>query len=499
MRPPLLVPLVVLGLAGFVCAGEPPLDRPVDAAAVLTDPARRVSIDVKDVPLDQALQMLAKPHDLSIISAQSVKTNVTARFSDVTLEQALESLVTINGFAYRTKGRVIEIYSPPAGEAVTVEKPVVRTFHLNYASADKLKVLLKPFLTKEHGKIEAEASGNALIVHDVPGAVESVARVLTEIDRPEPQVTIGAEIIEAGMDMAEKLGIDWEARVAVTGATRPTTFPFNKNNSHNRFIPSNSPGAAADDDDDDAEFSPDDSFPYATREDFTFGTIDASGLRIILNMLKSDGGTNLIANPEITTLNSHEAKINIGDTVPVPIFTTNLETGVTATTGFEDVETGVILSVTPLVNENRTITMDVRPEISEIIGFKGQFDERPIVASRKAATRVRVRDGETLVIGGLVRNKSEEEIKKIPFFGDIPLFGWFFKNKAVTQTKSSLYIFITPRIMKEELVRTRAHAAGSRLLKEGLRDTETGADDLRNPGASPFLSPTPIDLPEAED
>ncbi len=478
-----LASAVALALGGAAAgAAEPPDTESVSAAEVLDSSTAKVTLDLQDVPLDDALRILSKQFGLSIITAKDVTTSVTARFNEVSLKEALHSLVTINGFSYRTKGSVIEVYTSPPGKGPAVERPTIETFELKYASAEKTKALLRPFLSEKVGKIEADTNRNILIVYDVPDNMACVAKVVERIDRPEPQVTISAEIIEASIDVDETLGIDWETRLAASGAARPITFPFSKGKSHSDFVPSNNPG-----DGDDDEFSVDDSFPYPSTDDFTFGTLDASGLKAVLQALKTDGGTNLIGNPEITTLNNREAKINLGTTVPVPTYTTNLETGVSTVTGFEDVETGTILRVTPRVNDGgKSVTLKVAPEISEIIGYKGQYDERPVIVSRKAETTVRLRDGETLVIGGLVSEKTVDSTTKIPLLGDIPLLGWLFKSKHSVIEKSSLYIFITPRIMNAECYRKRAKCAVGRLKEAGFENIHSGADDIRKPGASPF-------------
>jgi len=473
-------PLTLAALLALVSACSPVLAAaPPGVERLLEDPQKTFSVEVQNVPIDTVLKMLSKQHNLSIITAKNVNTTVTASFKDVTLGQALDSLVTINGFAYRVKGSVIEVYAPVAGEGAMVEKPVIQTFELQYANADKLKTLVKPFLSSDVGKVEAEIGRNALIVHDMPAAVEAVARVIATLDKPEPQVTIGAEIIEASINVNEKLGVDWGTRIRATGAARPMTWPFSARLKDNRSIPLNDVAGG--------DFGAGEGFPFPEPEDFTFGTLDATGLQAILEILKTDSGTNLIANPEITTLNNHEAKINIGNTVPVAIYTTNLETGVSAVTGFEDVETGTILTITPQVSpRDRTIKLAVKPEISEILEFVGQFDERPIITSRKAETTVRLRDGETLVIGGLVSEKTEKVDTKIPILGDIPLIKGLFSSKTYDRQKSSLYIFVTPRIMNRGVDTTRTKKAASRLTKDGYDQKDSGANDLRNPGSSPF-------------
>lgn len=476
---PLLV-AVLVSAGATAAAAEPPAEpKPVNAADVLRRTDALVTLDVRGAKLDEVLGLLAKQFDLSIIAARNVDAVVTARFKNVTLEEALNSLVTINGFAYRAKGSVVEVYQPRAGEGTpAVEQPRLETYPLKYANAEKVKTLLKQFLSKDFGRIESDAPGNALIVYDLPNALETVAKIIEKLDVPEPQVTISADIVEASLNVGEKLGIDWQTRVALTGASRPITFPFSADKSGSRWVPGNNT--------DGEEFSTTQSFPFPKYEDFKFGTLDASGLKVVLELLKSDTQTNLVANPEITTLNNREAKINIGNSIPVPIYTTNLETGVSAVTGFEQVDTGTILVVTPQVNDGGSITLHVKPEISEILGFKGQFEERPLVASRKAETTVRLRSGDTLVIGGLVSEKTTAIVRKVPILGDVPLLGALFRYHSVDKQKSSLYIFITPRIQNDEGYRDRTRKAGDRLQKAGLGPSGSGADDLRNPSVSPL-------------
>jgi type IV pilus assembly protein PilQ len=461
-------------------------DTATNASDLLNNSKAKVTIDVQDVPLDTALRILSKQFGLSIITAKNVQTTVSARFSDVTLKQAMDSLVTINGFAYRAKGGVIEVYAPAT--AVTADGiPKVQTFQLKYANAAKLKELVNSFIGK-NGKVEADPGSNTLVVYDEDNALQAIAKIVAELDEPDPQVTIGAEIIEASTDASEKLGINWSTRISASGAKRPITFPFDQDKHGGSFVPQNRLGSATPEE---ADFSTNSAFPNAIPDDFTFGTLDATGLSAVLEIIKSDNSSNLIANPEITTLNNREARINIGQTVPVPIYTTNLETGVTAVTGFQEIETGTILSVTPQVNAGgESVTLLVKPEISEILDFKGQFDERPLTASRKAETTVRLRDGETLVIGGLVSEKNGESVTKVPLLGDIPLLGWLFKSTSATKTKSSLYIFVTPRVMENEGYARRTRLAADRLARTGLKANDSSSEDLRKPeAASPFSAP----------
>jgi len=479
--------LLLLACAGSAAAAPPPPKAPT-ALEALNSSAGTVTIDVQAVPLEDVLRVLSRQFGLSIITAKNVNTSVTARFKSVTLKEALDSLVTINGFAYRAHGRVIEVYDPREGAGAAAGQAAVETFTLQYASALELKELLRPFLSKDSGKIEAELNGNTLIVCDTPAAIATIAKVIERVDRPEPQITIGAEIIEVSDSSGLRLGIDWSTKLSAKGSARPTTFPFSNSSTGGSFIPSNPSESSTTDDTDTttSDFTDGSAFPNTAATDFTFGMLDATGLSAVFEAIKTKDGVNVIANPEITTLNNREAKINIGDTVPVPIYTTNIETGVTAVTGFQEVDTGTILTVIPRVNRaGESVTLRVRPEISEITGYKGQFDERPVVSSRRAETTVRLQNGETLVIGGLVRQRVERITHKIPLLGDIPIAGWLFKSIHDEKTRSTLYIFITPRINMNAV--ERAKAAGDRLFRDGLEEApDDGCNELRGPGTSPF-------------
>ena len=152
MRPVLTsAALAALVLACGVGRGAEPPPPPRGAFEALRDTKLKVSLDVQNVPLDDVLRILSKQFDLSIITAKNVTTTVSARFQDVSLQEALESLVTINGFAYRVKGNLIEVYLPRPGESVT-DRPRFETFKLKYANAEQFKSLLKPFLSKDLGK-----------------------------------------------------------------------------------------------------------------------------------------------------------------------------------------------------------------------------------------------------------------------------------------------------------------------------------------------------------
>ena len=240
--------------------------------------------------------------------------------------------------------------------------------------------------------------------------------------------------------MTEKLGIDWTATVTAKGSKRPTTFPFRKRGSDKDMYPFT---------------SYDSSFPPVETTEFSFGTLDFSQFQSILNLLKTRSDTKLISSPRILTLDNKEAKIHVGETVLIPTYEISSETENWQVTGYEEKEVGVTLTVTPQVSPDGSIRLKINPQVSTIIDWRGPNNELPITSDRSAETEILIKDGQTVVIGGLVMNERIEIVKKLPFLGDLPLIGFLFTHKQVgsetkPNKKTDLLIFVTARIVREK-------------------------------------------------
>ena len=157
-----------------------------------------------------------------------------------------------------------------------------------------------------------------------------------------------------------------------------------------------------------------------------------------MEILKSRSDTKIVSNPRITTINNQEAKILVGTVVPIPIYEYSREAGTRVIAGYRDQEVGVKLLVTPNINEQNYVTLSVKPSVEEIIAWTGPDDERPIISTRSAETRVMVKDGETLVIGGLIAETRIKSVTKVPILGDIWLLDYLFSKKTDTLDKTEL-------------------------------------------------------------
>lgn len=408
------------------------------------------SLEFREVDIKDVLRQLAKQYNLNIVFSEAVKGLVTVQLNNVSIEQALDSIITVNGFAYTKRENVYRVTTPQEAER---EGKQTRLFKLNNADATKLKETLKKVLTPD-GSIESDSRSNSIVVTDALSVINKIERMIPALDEITPQVLIEAKLIETSLTKDEKLGIDWTTTVTATGSKRPTTLPFEPKG-ESKWMKNVFPSPISTSTDFPSGYPY--SFPYTVKGDFTFGTLDFSKLQIIFDFLKTRKKTKLIANPRIVTLNNQKATINVGKVLSLPTYERNETTGAMEITGWEKQNVGVVLEVTPQVSPEARIKLKIKPEVSSLIGYAGKMegvDVGPITSTRTAETEVQIKDGQTVVIGGLVKDESLVTVKKVPILGDIPILSLFFRRKEVGSTtipteKTDLLIFVTARIIKD--------------------------------------------------
>jgi type II secretory pathway component GspD/PulD (secretin) len=303
-----------------------------------------------------------------------------------------------------------------------------------------------PFSGRTKEGSQTGARSNALIVTDTSARLAQVARVVSEMDIRPRLIAIEAKLVETTLGRDEKLGVDWQIRASATGATLPTTFPFPKTQGSGDFTatpnPNNQVGGVG------PAFPPGQTFPYAVPANYVFGKLSFEEFTVALDILKQSSTTNLVSAPRITTLDNQEAEIIVGTVVPIARYEHTEQTGVLQISGYDEKKIGVRLLVTPHVGPDSTMILIVNPEISEILEYRGQFNERPVTSTRSATTQVQVRSGETVMIGGLIRTVDMKIERKVPILGDIPILNVLFRHKTTSKQKVDLMIFITPHLLE---------------------------------------------------
>ncbi|NQT23485.1 MAG: hypothetical protein HQ579_08650 [Candidatus Omnitrophica bacterium] len=435
-----------------------------------------VTVNFKGADIRTVLNYLSDVSGVDIIPAPDVSGPITLKLTDKPWETALDIIVRNYGYAYERDRDIIRVVTI---ESLKMEELATEVVKLNYAKAVDVEEIIKDMLS-DRGKVGADDRINALVLTDIPTYLYKAKQVIFKLDKKTPQIMIEAKIIETMLGKDERMGIDWNIRITASGAAKPTTIPFNallpdwglqSSVLTNVFTPLGqtqgvtanvlqggttaqtetaafpSGGTLAD--------SASRLWPFVDADLFTFGTLDFTQFSAVIEYLKRRSDTEIISNPRVTTLNNKQAKIMVGKVYNFPTFDQVEETGRWVISGYEAKELGIRLLVTPNVNENGEIVVDLKPEISNYLGLEQISEElsAPLWATREAETQVMVKDGETIFIGGLIKENTVKVDKRFPILGDLvgdlPFIGNVFKYKVDKKEKTELIFFISVHIVKD--------------------------------------------------
>lgn len=448
--------------------GQPAWSEDVEMEGAAPPATGLISVDFKDAEIRQVLRIISLKSGIDIVAGPDVEGLVTIKLTDVPWEQALDLILRTYSFTYERKGDVIRVMSL---EAVEQEALATDVFTLNYASAKEVSDIIKEMLT-DRGKVRFDERTNTVIVTDLPSSLFQLKQVVGRLDQQTPQVHIESRFVETRLTRDENLGIDWfdSLQLSISPATSSTTFPFpagrDLGNLGHTFI--TKPGdmfytgtSAATN-----AVANRGLFPNAGGQ-FVFGTITMSQLQTTINMLKQRVDTRVISNPTIVTLNNQEASVQVGTDVNIPNFQIDPSTGRATVSGFQTRSTGILMKVTPHINVQSEIVMDVKPEITTVSSTNREYASGisfPDFEVQKAQTQVRLFDGQTLAIGGLKRQAESIQQDKVPVLGDLPVVGWLFTHRRERtpqgQDQLDLLIFMTVHLVKDKAQRAVAAATG---------------------------------------
>jgi type IV pilus assembly protein PilQ len=397
-----------------------------------------VSLDFRDADIQNVLRILSYKSGVNIVAGPEVTGQVTIKLQDVPWQKALQVVLETYGYASERRGNIITVTTienlkkrREDSKLLSAQEPLVtRTFILNYAKATDVVDSIGKMRT-ERGSMNIDARTNAVIVRDVPENVELISDVIKQLDKTTPQVLIEAKIVETTLNNTDRLGVDWVLQASVTGAAIPHTWPFTKST--------------------DNKYAKNDSFPAADSADFTFGTLSFAQAQAAFEALSTRSDTNILSNPRIVTLDNKMAKINVGSQYPFPQYDYNEEQAKLQISGWDYKDIGIIFDVTPHVNNAGYVTLDIDPKVTAILDYVTvENTQLPQLSIEAAHTSVMIKDGETLVIAGLIKDQVVETKKKGPFLGSIPVLGWPFQKTEKTAVKTDLLIFLTPHIINAD-------------------------------------------------
>ena len=412
-----------------------------DKSADLLPPAlnsrERISLDVKGAQVANVLRLISKQGNLNIVASQDVNATITVSLANVTIKEALDLVVRANGLDYIVKNEVILVKPRDKFEGPELETMVYR---LKYVDANNLKNIATQILSPwakiqvyyhsykleqtsdedgKGGKIKNRSS--TLVVTDSPEYIKQLNAVIVTLDVPAPQIMIEAKLIEISPQSDEKLGIDWSKTINAQ-IFREVILPSGVPQRQSAEIP-------------------------LTGGSISYGTLTFDEYGAVIDFLNTHTNSKLISNPRILAMDNQEAYISVGTRFPIPQINRGVGgQGDIVTFQYRDVN--IALRVTPHVADDQTITLFVNPEVEEVIGqVIAGGNSAPITSKRTVETVVNLKNNETMVIGGLIRENIVETISKIWLLGDIPLIGNLFRHKNKTKKKTDLLIFITPRLV----------------------------------------------------
>lgn len=403
-------------------------------------------LEAVDVDIRNLLTSIALANNLNIVISDEVQGNVSVKLSNINAQDMIKIIAENNNYMYQFKDNVIYISKG--------DKDInLYTVQINYLELDKIAQTINLMLTGNlpdkiddkdkktaiNNKVMIDESENTISFYGTLKQYEQIKKFLQEQDKPQKQVSLEAKVTAIQKDAAKDLGVSWEWSKLPQSPEHEITYDTVKHTVINEdgskeeitdYLPvdevtrkwndnENIPGVI--------RFGKGvDGYPY---EFYYAAKIDA---------LISDGKANILARPNITTIQGKEAVINIGSEVPVPTVST---TNSTTTTSIKYREAGIILKCTPRVNEDGIITVKVHTEVSSPMYVEDMKAYR--FQKRSADTIVRLKDGQTMVIGGLIGSDEAKQMSKIPFLGDIPILGNLFKHIQKSKSDTEVMIFLT--------------------------------------------------------
>lgn len=400
---------------------------------------RKVTLEFADAEVRKIFQLLSEVSNKNFVLGDEVTGNISMKLVNVPWDQALDIILDTKGLDKREEGNIVLIrgkgkFKSLMDEEVEIKKAALKgepleteIFEINYSDVAGIVTQFNALKT-DRGVITSDARTNKVIVKDVRAVLTDMGRLLKSLDVPEKQVMIEARIVEASTDFSRSLGISWS--LGTSPAAGGQHWPFINSASSVFGGITNTPGTSA-------------IGSTTGAADITFGTIGANvRLSMRLNAAAKAGMVRIISSPKVATLNNKSAKITQGKQIPYISSTSDkVET--------KFVEAALSLEVTPHINNNGTIILKV--DAKNDAPDTTSTSTTPPINKKQATTEMLLRDGETTVIGGIFVDSESEGQEGIPWLMDIPVLGNLFKSKSYVKGKTELLIFITPRILNNDV------------------------------------------------
>ena len=375
------------------------------------DDTQRISMTMKDADLADVMDMISREQRVNIFVSTDSNEEVSFSLYDMTLPDAIRAIANAAGLAVEHYGgNYFIIDRDEAGKYAPDALTKVRSFELQYVTVDEMQSLLDPYLS-DYGEITVFSEKNIFLIEDTPEFLRRVAALVREIDKQPTQILIEAKILEVTLTDEDSSGLDWTKFFSSDGGSGE----FGGQGLNNAA----SPGL--------------------------FFTYTNDNITVALDALTSQGRVRTLSSPKLLAVEDQESSVIVGDRRGYSVITTINQV---TSESIEFLESGVILRVTPSVDANGRIMMDIHPEVST--GVIDPLTGIPSQSTTEVTTRMIVPDGQTIFVGGLIKHRVEESQRGIPVISRIPGVGRLFSSRENNKSNTETIVLITPTILKDK-------------------------------------------------
>ncbi|MBN2096911.1 MAG: type IV pilus secretin PilQ [Candidatus Omnitrophica bacterium] len=481
-----LVAATILPFALVLAQEEPELiinPQPEEAKQVTApvEPTESglVTMDFENADIRDVIRVIALASGLNMVIGHGVDAKVTMSLKEVPWETALDIILRTYNFTYKREANLIRIMTFEKLKQEERDIPLTtKLIYLNFADVGVIQGTLSSMLS-ERGSIQTDARTNSMLVTDIPDKVAEVEEIAKTLDTRTPQVLIEAMLVDVKLTKDDELGINWK----IIHVNRPIEQGTSPNYIEQPQSTMNVSNASI-------------TFHWLKE----FGGYDLDG---VINAWVQDAKANVLASPKIVTLDNQTARIEIKSQVPYTQYAQSDQGSLSATTQFKDVVVG--MEVTPHITKEGYVSMNLKPKQEFQEGTTS--DGQPYIGSRSAETNVLVKDGETIVIGGLRKVEDSTTVSKVPILGDIPYLGALFRKKDAQRINTELVMFVTPHIItqsglsdEEKIKFQMLDEAREDFLKQQERERQTRLKESKKQAllVSPAIIKEDLSLPMEE-
>lgn len=369
-----------------------------------------ITMAMRDTELAEVMEMLSRAERINILLSQNVDGEVSFSLYDVPLTEAIRSIANAAGYtAERRNGTYFIITRDEAGDYAYSDLTEIRSFDIQYADPAQLQEMLRPYLS-EYGQLTTLVDRKILMIEDTPEFLNRMAVLVAQIDKQPKQILIEARILEVTLNSEDSYGINWSD-------------VFRSDGGDGSFGTRGLEGAGN------------------SGSNGLFFEIANADISASLSALEQNGRIRTLSTPKLLALENQEASVIVGDRRGFQVTTTINQV---TTESIEFLESGVILRVTPHVDKNGRVMMDIHPEVST-----GTVDANgvPSQTTTEVTTQLLVNSGQTVFIGGLIKRTLNETRNGVPLLGRIPGLGLLFSSREVTSVNTETVVMITPIIV----------------------------------------------------